>query len=164
MSACYDGGGSTAKRRVSFSGFSVWHSQIVRTRQPRRRKAAAWRLSRAALPSSFFRHHARLVFGIRASLQFRCRCQKQPWPKCRCHGVAERCRDNLASRAGAAENDSPSSVAGDERRVQAWCPCRECGSSTGCAPADSKCLSCGEVQVRQHCLSSEATAPRFFAF
>ena len=60
--------------------------------------------------------------------------------KCRCRGAGGRCQDCLEDRGGEAGSGSPWNTANFGQAFQAWCFCRECGSSSGCAPADSKCL------------------------
>lgn len=68
---------SPATRSIS----DVSHSQTTCTRHPSATKAATFRSSRRALPSSLLRQNSRRVFGSRFALQPSCRCQKQPCTK-----------------------------------------------------------------------------------
>ena len=64
---------------MSFSVFLIWHCHIVIMCQPSFRNKRFFRKSRLLLSMAFCCQNRLLVFGRRASLQFGCACQKQPW-------------------------------------------------------------------------------------
>jgi len=72
---------SFLSRLSSRSVFFSSHSQTTTTFQSRFLRAAVLRLSRETLSSNFFVQNSVLVFGVVASEQPLCLCQKQPFTK-----------------------------------------------------------------------------------
>ncbi len=138
MQACQGRGRSACKRLRRRSGFSVWHSHTVITRQLSRRREAAWRLSRVALPSSFFATKPSLSWESGRLCTYCEDARSIHGQRYRRRVAAERCQDRLADRAYGGGSGSPWNAGCGERPTLAWCPCPESGSSSGCAPEGSR--------------------------
>jgi hypothetical protein len=69
---------SRVRREQSLSGLRSSHSQTVITRQPSLLSALVVLRSRSTFWLNFFNQNSRLLLGVYAYLQSKCRCQKHP--------------------------------------------------------------------------------------